>query len=150
MAWDEAKQTLGTPQVLVPRDGTYNFYYPAWSPDGEWVAYNRTVGGGYASAQAEVMLVKSDGSIDLRLDLANGEGRCRTALPPLGPAARLGRALARVLLQTGLRPRRLWPAPDLGVRHRHRQGRTRPRPLQRAVLAARSVHHVRQPPAVLV
>ena len=44
MDWDESKQSLSTPQVLVPRDSNYNFYYPAWSPDGEWVAYNRTVG----------------------------------------------------------------------------------------------------------
>lgn len=85
MDWDESKQSLSTPQVLVPRDSNYNFYYPAWSPDGEWVAYNRTVGGGYASAKAEVMLVKADGSVDLRLDMANGEGELQNSYPRWGP-----------------------------------------------------------------
>ncbi|MCK6518693.1 hypothetical protein L6R46_27005, partial [Myxococcota bacterium] len=46
---------------------------------------NRTVGGGYASAKAEVMLVKADGSVDLRLDMANGEGELQNSYPRWGP-----------------------------------------------------------------
>jgi len=76
---------LGTPALIVPTDNVHNFYYPAWSPDGEWLAYNRTVGGAYASPGAEIFLTDKAGSQHIRLDTANGEGELQNSYTRWGP-----------------------------------------------------------------
>ena len=76
---------LGEPEVLVPRDTDYNYYYPAWSPDGEWIAYNRTIGSSYASDGAELWMVSADGATTVRLDQANGGDNLRNSYPRWGP-----------------------------------------------------------------
>lgn len=76
---------LGDPEVLVARDTNYNYYYPAWSPDGEWIAYNRTIGSSYASDGAELWMISADGSTTVRLDKANGGENLRNSYPRWGP-----------------------------------------------------------------
>lgn len=76
---------LGDPVLIVPTDNTYNFYYPAWSPDGEWLAYNRTIGAAYASPAAEIFLTDKDGTQHIRLDTANGEGELQNSYTRWGP-----------------------------------------------------------------
>lgn len=80
--------------VLKERDSTYNYYYPAYSPDGEWIAYNRASNefnradghfGCYAAPDAELWLMSRDGSIDIRLDQANGVGAMQNSYPRWGP-----------------------------------------------------------------
>jgi hypothetical protein len=80
-----ANQELGEPEVLVPTDGEHNFYYPAWSPDGEWLAYNKTIGSAYASPTAELYLTDKRGTQHIRLDNANGEGALQNSYSRWGP-----------------------------------------------------------------
>jgi hypothetical protein len=83
MTWDGAD--LGSPTVLVPADGANNRYYPAWSPDGKWIAYNRSTGDAYADLDAEIWLVAADGSADVPLVSANGEGAAQNSYVKWGP-----------------------------------------------------------------
>jgi hypothetical protein len=76
---------LGDPVVMVPTDNEHNYYYPAWSPDGEWLAYNRTIGGAYASPGAELFITDKAGSQQVRLDEANGEGQLQNSYTRWGP-----------------------------------------------------------------
>lgn len=76
---------LGTPETLVPYSAQWNYYYPAWSPDGEWIAYNRTEGSGYASRKAQLFLVKPDGTVNVELTVANGVGELQNSYPRWGP-----------------------------------------------------------------
>jgi hypothetical protein len=69
VTWDGA--TLGSPEVLVPA-GSQNNYYPAFSPDGNWIAYNRSTGDAYADLDAEIWMVSADGSVNVELAEANG------------------------------------------------------------------------------
>ena len=64
------------PETLVPRAGDWSNERPAYSPDGRWIAFNRTgpdlnqddMGNG----NSELMIVGSDGGPTVRLDAANG------------------------------------------------------------------------------
>jgi hypothetical protein len=85
VSFSYADGELGEPVVLVPTDGEHNYYYPAWSPDGEWLAYNRTIGSAYASPQAELYLTDKAGSQHIRLDIANGEGDLQNSYSRWGP-----------------------------------------------------------------
>ncbi len=75
--------------VLQAADPDINFYYPAWSPDGEWIAYNRASNSAprkcYAAPDAELWLMRPDGSLDIRLDRANGTGPLQNSYPRWGP-----------------------------------------------------------------
>lgn len=69
----------GTPGWLVPRGGAStsdeNLFYPAFSPDGAWVAFNRAdgeSGAGAAPSGAELWVVAGAGGTPVRLDRANG------------------------------------------------------------------------------
>ncbi|MCB9741389.1 MAG: PD40 domain-containing protein [Alphaproteobacteria bacterium] len=84
MPWNDG--ALGEPTVIVPRDPSFNYYYPAWSPDGSWIAYNRAEGVSYANPQAELYLVRPDGSLIIHLTNANGEGAdLQNSYPRWGP-----------------------------------------------------------------
>jgi hypothetical protein len=63
----------GTPRPLVT-DGGNNFY-PSFSPDGQWVLFNRSGEDAYDDASAELWVVRADGTAPPRkLDLANVAG----------------------------------------------------------------------------
>jgi len=84
--WNDDRPVLEDLITLVPHVEGVNFYYPAISPDGQWVAYNRTIGPGYSSPYAELWLVKRDGTVNVRLDNANGEGtENQNSYPRWGP-----------------------------------------------------------------
>lgn len=69
--------------ILTPADGT-NHYYPAYSPDGNWVVYNRSPsntnsmgsdsssGGMGGVTDAELWVVAAAGGAPIRLDIADG------------------------------------------------------------------------------
>ncbi len=66
--------SFGEVITLVDADQGHNFYYPSFSPDGEWVVFNRSTGNSYDDASAEVYIVPSDGSEQPeRLDSPNVE-----------------------------------------------------------------------------
>lgn len=58
-----------------------NEYYPSFSPDDRFVAFNRTTGGPYSSPNAEVFVVSSDGGKPQRL-AANDPPECSGKTSP--------------------------------------------------------------------
>lgn len=85
IAWDPDAQELGETRIVKARSRDHNFYYPAYSPDGEWIAYNRSAIGAYAASDADVWLMSRDGSIDVPLDSANALGDLQNSYPRWGP-----------------------------------------------------------------
>ncbi len=77
----------GAPQVLVPAEANTNLYYPAISPDGEWVLFNRSSdlggypspGDSYSDDDAELWVVAIDGGTPIRLDAVDLVGNLRTS-----------------------------------------------------------------------
>jgi len=70
--FDAASGTFGTPTTLVAGAAGVNFYYPAWSPDGAWILYNKSTEDAYDDPDAELWVVRSDGSTaPVRLQTAN-------------------------------------------------------------------------------
>jgi hypothetical protein len=62
ISYEPATQHWGTPRTVVPFDGTVNNYYPTFSPDGQWILFNRAVGSAYDNPMASVWVVPADGS----------------------------------------------------------------------------------------
>ena len=62
--------TFGGEVEVVP--SSPNNYYPAMSPDGEWILFNRSTEDAYDDGTAELWVVRTDGSVGpIRLDQAN-------------------------------------------------------------------------------
>ena len=59
--------------------------FARFSPDGKWIAYNRSTGDAYADLDAEIWLVAADGSADVPLVSANGEGAAQNSYVKWGP-----------------------------------------------------------------
>ncbi|MDB4955322.1 MAG: tolB protein precursor, partial [Myxococcales bacterium] len=59
--YDPATQTFGPEHQLVS-DGNNN-YYPSFSPDGQWILFNRAASGdAYNNGNASLWVIKADGS----------------------------------------------------------------------------------------
>ncbi len=59
--YDPASHDFG-PEIPLVNDGANN-YYPSWSPDGQWVVFNKNAAGNsYNDPNASVWVVKADGS----------------------------------------------------------------------------------------
>lgn len=68
--YDPGTGELGDPVPLVTDGG--NNYYPSWSPDGEWILFNRSTESSYDARSAELWVVKADGGLPpVKLDAAN-------------------------------------------------------------------------------
>ena len=83
--WDADALELTDERVIKPPTVDAGFYYPAYSPDGEWIAYNRSQTSSYAAEDAELWLMSRDGSVDVRLDAANGVGDLQNSYSRWGP-----------------------------------------------------------------
>jgi hypothetical protein len=93
--YDQATRTFGPEQPLVD-DGKNNFY-PSWSPDGNWILFNKDVSGGntYDDANSSTWVVKADGSrppvrlasADDSLGLTNSWARWAPFPQTAGPAS---------------------------------------------------------------
>lgn len=69
-SFDPVSATFGEPTVLV--EGQGNNFYPAWSPDGAWIMFNRSSEDSYDDASAELFVVKADGTVPpVRVDSPN-------------------------------------------------------------------------------
>ncbi|HMV68406.1 MAG TPA: hypothetical protein PKA64_16275 [Myxococcota bacterium] len=78
--------SFGAPRLLVESDADHRLYYPSFSPDGAWVAYNRSTGDTYDDPDAELWVVAADGSSPpIRLDAANDVGPLTNSWPRWGP-----------------------------------------------------------------
>jgi hypothetical protein len=81
--YDQATDTFGSENQLIA-DGANN-YYPSWSPDGQWILFNRAPAGGdaYNNANASLWVIKGDGTgpamelatADMAPGLTNSWGR---------------------------------------------------------------------------
>lgn len=70
LRWDPGTRKLSDRTVLIEETGSV--YYPAISPDGEWVLYNRVASGSSLSnPQAEVWIRRLDGGMPRPLSNAN-------------------------------------------------------------------------------
>lgn len=68
--YEASTGTFGTATTIVGDGG--NNYYPSFSPDGQWILFNRSSEDAYDDATAELWVVRADGSSPpRRLDLAN-------------------------------------------------------------------------------
>ena len=73
ITYDPGTGQWGTPRSLVA-DGSNN-YYPSYSPDGQWILFNKSGEDAYDDPSAELWVVKADGSMPPhKLDLANVAG----------------------------------------------------------------------------
>jgi hypothetical protein len=57
---------------IVAGGGSDNFYYPAFSPDGNWVAFNHSATDSFDAADAKVMVVNAAGGTPADLSAVNG------------------------------------------------------------------------------
>ena len=63
--------SAGSPTVIVKATGTQNNYYPAISPDGRWIIFNRSNSGSYSNNEAELWVVRTSGGAPVQLKRAN-------------------------------------------------------------------------------
>lgn len=73
------------PEVLVERVTGVNQYYPMYSPDGDWVVFNRSVGTSYFNEDATLWLVSAEGGEPIKLDAANRDHDLTNSWPRWGP-----------------------------------------------------------------
>ena len=73
--------TVGAPTQLVTGGG--NNYYPSFSPDGQWVAFNRSAQNSYDAPDARVMVAGTQGSAPI--DLATVNGTLGNSWPKFAP-----------------------------------------------------------------
>jgi len=98
LAWDGSN--FGDPEVLVSSDSERNNYYPAYSPDGDYIVFNRNSPRTWtrpdgavendstsclAHPAAELWLMTRSGEHLTRLDAANGDGDLQNSYPKWGP-----------------------------------------------------------------
>ncbi len=70
MDWNGS--AFGPPRMLAASNGR-NFYYPSFSPDGQWVVFNASGGTSYDAPDASLYVVRSDGTGQpIRLTSADG------------------------------------------------------------------------------
>jgi TolB protein len=63
--------SVGPPTVLVQGTATENNYYPAFSPDGRWIIFNRSTGDSYSDDDATLYVVKTTGGAPIKLARTN-------------------------------------------------------------------------------
>jgi len=69
MGWNGT--AFAAPRALVTSNGENN-YYPAFSPDGNWVLFNRAMGGSSSNPAAQLWAVRAGGGEPIRLQRADG------------------------------------------------------------------------------
>jgi len=73
------------PVVVVDYGDDTNLYYPTWSPDSKWLAFNRSTGDSYDDPDAELYVVDPDKGSPVRLDAANLSSDLTNSWPRWGP-----------------------------------------------------------------
>lgn len=77
---------FGPPYELLPSFPQYNQYYPTFSPDSRWIAFNRSNGGSsYYNATASLWMIPVEGGDPLELARANEVGDLTNTWPRWGP-----------------------------------------------------------------
>ncbi len=70
--------------LYTPVDGL-NAYYPAWSPDGDWLAFNVSTEDSYDDVSAALMVLPAEGGRAVTLDAANLGVDMTNSWPRWGP-----------------------------------------------------------------
>ena len=83
------ESTIGKPKLLLKQYHQDNFYYPAFSPDGKWVLFNKSMEGSYGSDQAELWIIRSTGGKPIMLARANKAKLLRNSWPRWAPFTQL-------------------------------------------------------------
>jgi hypothetical protein len=69
-AWNGTSNSLGAPTLLAASDGTTNYYYPSYSPDGSLIAFNfAPEGANFHNPKARVQVVSAGQSNPTPVDL---------------------------------------------------------------------------------
>ncbi len=76
---------FGAATDLVPSAAGVNNYYPAYSPDGQWVLFNRSNGESYNNIAAQLWAVRSTGGAPTRLTNADGTTDLGNSWPKWAP-----------------------------------------------------------------
>jgi hypothetical protein len=76
---------FGEPEVLVAAQPTENQYYPMFSPDSEWIAFNRAAGSYYYNEDASLWLIAAEGGTAIELANANMGELLTNSWPRWGP-----------------------------------------------------------------
>jgi hypothetical protein len=77
---------FGTEQLLVASQGGANNYYPSFSPDGQWVLFNRSTQDAYNDNDARLYVVRATpGSSPIRLLAADGTGNLANSFARFSP-----------------------------------------------------------------
>ena len=73
-----------TPKLLVKGGGGANYYYPSFSPEGDWIVFNRSTGDSYSDEDANIYIIKPDGKGQRALTKING-GKISNSWPRWSP-----------------------------------------------------------------
>jgi Tol biopolymer transport system component len=73
------------PVVIHDPGDSYNAYYPTWSPDGEWIAFNISTEDAYDDVSAELYAMTPDGSVVVELEGANMAESLTNSWPKWAP-----------------------------------------------------------------
>lgn len=76
---------FGAPVTLYTPPAGMNAYYPAWSPDGAWIAFNTSTGDTYDDEDAALHVLSADGAVMIPLEAANQVGGITNSWPKWGP-----------------------------------------------------------------
>ncbi len=82
--------SFGDPEFIIEPDDYFDdeihsAYYPAFSPDGEWIAFNISTGNSYDDIDAELYVAPATGGEIIRLDNANLQENFSNSWPRWGP-----------------------------------------------------------------
>lgn len=77
--------TFSNPRTLFDAPAGYNAYYPAFSPDSNWVAFNVSTGDAYDDTDAAVWVIDRDGGTAVELVSANQAAGLTNSWPRWGP-----------------------------------------------------------------
>lgn len=78
--------TVYDPGFASNPDEQMNSYYPAWSPDAEWIAFNVGLGNPYDNETGDLYVVSAEGGTDaVALTNANIDGDIANSWPHWGP-----------------------------------------------------------------
>ncbi len=76
---------FSTPVTLYDPPEPYMAYYPAWSPDGEWIAFNISTQDAYDDSDATLYVMHGDGGSPIVLTNANNATDITNSWPHWGP-----------------------------------------------------------------
>lgn len=76
---------FGNPTVLYDPPDPYMAYYPAWSPDGDWIAFNLSTQDAYDDSDATLYVMDGAGGTPIALANANYSTDITNSWPHWGP-----------------------------------------------------------------